>query len=121
MILAIEPEARVIADQDKLLRVLVNGIQNAIHAMGSEGRLEIKAMRRGRWTEIRIEDTGPGIGEAEQSRVFTPFYTTKADGTGLGLAYSLKVTEGMGGTIQLLNHEERAGAVLSIRLPGERA
>jgi two-component system, NtrC family, sensor histidine kinase HydH len=114
--LEIEPEVRVIADKDKLLRVLVNGIQNAMHAMGSEGRLQIKGRKKGRWVGIRIEDTGPGIREEERSHLFTPFYTTKTDGTGLGLAYSLKVIEGMGGTIRLDNQEE-GGAVLSIRLP----
>ena len=53
---------------------------------------------------------------AELPRLFSPFHTTKTDGTGLGLAYSKKVIEGMKGGIELSNREE-GGAVLAIRLP----
>jgi C4-dicarboxylate-specific signal transduction histidine kinase len=48
--------------------------------------------------------------------LFTPFYTTKTNGTGLGLAYSKKVIEGMGGQISLANHQDKTGAVLTISL-----
>ncbi|MBP1719209.1 MAG: sensor histidine kinase, partial [Deltaproteobacteria bacterium] len=50
-------------------------------------------------------------------RLFTPFHTTKTDGTGLGLAYSKKAVEGMGGRIELDNRGDQAGAVLKIFLP----
>jgi signal transduction histidine kinase len=73
----------------------------------------------GRWAEIRVEDTGPGIPGADLPKMFTPFHTTKADGTGLGLAYSKKAIEGMGGRIGIRNREGERGAVLWIRLPGE--
>jgi signal transduction histidine kinase len=66
---------------------------------------------------MRIEDTGPGIPAEEIPRLFTPFYTTKAEGTGLGLAYSKKVIEGMGGKIELGNREKGQGAILKICLP----
>ena len=65
---------------------------------------------------IRIEDDGPGIPETAMPRLFTPFFTTKADGTGLGLAYSRKVIDGMNGEIELTNREG-GGAVLTVRLP----
>jgi signal transduction histidine kinase len=67
--------------------------------------------------EIRIEDSGPGIPVEELPNLFTPFHTTKPDGTGLGLAYSKKVITGMGGEIELFNRGDRKGAVLAIRLP----
>ncbi|HUX14816.1 MAG TPA: ATP-binding protein [Candidatus Lokiarchaeia archaeon] len=51
--------------------------------------------------------------------MFTPFHTTKADGTGLGLGYSKKVIEGMNGRIELSNREGGGGAVLGVRLPGK--
>jgi len=106
------------ADEEKLRRVFLNGIQNAIQAMGEEGTLAVSVRRDGRWVKVRIEDTGPGIAEAEMPRLFTPFYTTKTNGTGLGLAYSKKVVEGMGGRISLRNRDQKRGAVLSIQLPG---
>jgi len=105
------------ADGEKLRRVFLNGIQNAIQAMGEEGTLRVSVRRDGRWVKVRMEDTGPGIPEAETPRLFTPFHTTKTDGTGLGLAYSKKVVEGMGGRISLQNRDQKRGAVLSIQLP----
>ncbi len=110
----------VSADPEKLRRVLANGIRNAIQSMGDRGHLRISARPDDRRVEIRIEDSGPGIPESEIPRLFTPFHTTKADGTGLGLAYSKKTVEGMNGEIDLANRQETAGAVLTILLPNAR-
>ena len=106
------------ADEEKLRRVFLNGIQNAIQAMGEEGTLRVSVHRDGRWVKVRMEDTGPGIPEAEMARLFTPFHTTKTDGTGLGLAYSKKTVEKMEGKISLVNRKREKGAVLTIHLPG---
>ncbi|OGP49812.1 MAG: hypothetical protein A2Y79_02365 [Deltaproteobacteria bacterium RBG_13_43_22] len=113
----IEPGIQVFADKEKVHRILLNGIQNALQVMEGGRDLQIKADSKGKWVEIRIEDSGPGIPEEECSRLFTPFHTTKTTGTGLGLAYSKKVIEGMGGEISLFNHPEHTGAVLKIKLP----
>ena len=67
--------------------------------------------------KILIKDTGPGIIAEDPVRLFAPFFTTKTDGTGLGLAYARKVIEGMGGKITLANRKGRTGAVLSIQIP----
>jgi two-component system sensor histidine kinase HydH len=115
--LEVEKGTMVKGDRDKIKRVLANGLQNALQAMGEEGRLRIVGRPDGRWVEIRLEDTGPGISPESQPKLFTPFYTTKASGTGLGLAYSKKVIEGMGGTITLRNLTEGPGASLNLRLP----
>jgi len=114
----IHGEARVLvrADKEKLLRVLLNGIQNAVQAMETEGDLHIYSRKDGHWGYIEIRDTGPGIEESKVSHLFTPFYTTKTNGTGLGLAYSRKVVEGMGGRISLSNRHDKTGAVLTICL-----
>jgi signal transduction histidine kinase len=108
-----------VADPEKLARVLRNAVRNAIEAMGPEGALRVTGGVDGRWAEIRVEDTGPGIPGADLPRIFTPFHTTKADGTGLGLAYSKKAIEGMGGRIGIRNREGERGAVLWVRLPGK--
>ena len=115
-----EPGTRAIGDREKLYRVLLNGIRNAIQAMEGDGNLRIGVSADGRWVRIRIQDTGPGVPAEEIPRLFTPFHTTKTDGTGLGLAYSKKVMEGMGGRISLANREGRAGAVLTIQLSKKR-
>ena len=110
----------VIADREKLHRVLVNGMRNAIEAMGEEGILQISARPDRRWVEIRVEDNGPGISSDARPLLFTPFHTTKTDGTGLGLAYSKRVLAGMRGKIEIDNRREGAGAVLTICLPKGR-
>jgi len=117
--IAVKPGACVLADPDKLGRVLRNAVRNAIEAMGPEGTLRVGWWRDGKWAEIRVEDTGPGIPGADLPKLFTPFHTTKADGTGLGLAYSKKAVEGMGGRIGIRNRDGEGGAVLWVRLPGK--
>ena len=115
--LSIPPGIRARADREKLRRVLANGIRNAVESMGDGGTLRITVGEKDRRIAIRIEDEGRGIPEPERPRLFTPFHTTKTDGTGLGLAYSRKVVEGMGGHIELSNRKEGKGAILSILLP----
>jgi signal transduction histidine kinase len=111
------PGLQVRGDAGKLHRVLLNGLQNALQSGGSPSGIRVRGRLRGRWVEIRIEDSGPGIPPGEIPKLFTPFHTTKPDGTGLGLAYSRKVVTGMKGEIELLNREDHKGAVLIIRLP----
>lgn len=111
------PSVFVIADEEKLRRVFINGIQNAIQAMGDQGTLLVSVQQTGRWIQVKIKDSGSGITDAQKSLLFTPFYTTKTDGTGLGLAYSRKVMEGMKGKIDLGNREETRGALLTIFIP----
>lgn len=105
------------ADAEKLERVITNGVRNAVQAMGESGLLRIALQRRGNRIAIRIEDTGGGIDPEALPKLFTPFYTTRATGTGLGLAYAKKVVEGMGGTIDLKNRTDAAGTVFTVLLP----
>jgi signal transduction histidine kinase len=111
------PDLRVWGDAGKLHRALLNGIQNALQATENPSTILIAGRAKGKWVEILIEDDGPGVPAEELPKLFTPFHTTKPDGTGLGLAYSRKVINGMGGEIELLNRENRKGAALAIRLP----
>lgn len=119
--LNIPPGTYVKVDREKLFRVIVNGIRNAMDAVDKTGRIEISSSERGRWVELSIEDTGEGLSEKDPDRLFTPFYTTKTDGTGLGLAYARKVIEGMGGSIKLTNRTDSPGAALTIQLPNARS
>lgn len=106
---------KVRADRNALHRVLLNGARNAVQAMGGGGMLTIASRKYGGAVVIELADTGGGIAKEAAEKLFTPFFTTKADGTGLGLAYSKKAVEALGGEISLKNRER--GAVLTIRLP----
>jgi signal transduction histidine kinase len=84
--------------------------------MEANGNLYISVHSEGSWVKIQIKDNGPGIPDSELPNLFIPFYTTKTNGTGLGLSYSKKVIEGLGGKISLSNRKDKTGAVLTISL-----
>lgn len=127
--LSLPPEGLSIqADSVALKRALVNLIRNAAEAMPEGGKLVIEAGVRGhdaselygRWVEIVVADTGCGIPEEDRERIFTPFFTTKEGGTGLGLALVQKAVVGHGGRVEV---ESRLGegSTFRILLPyGER-
>jgi two-component system, NtrC family, sensor histidine kinase HydH len=106
------------ADKEKFKRVLVNGIINARESASNDGLIMVTGRIIGNVVEIRIEDNGAGLKKEELDKIFTPFYTTKTNGTGLGLAYARKVINGMGGTISIYNRNNPKGAVLVIEIPG---
>jgi len=120
IIVAGNTEVVITADREKLERAILNGVRNAIEAMGDSGELIVSVTDKRQTITISVEDTGPGIPEADLSRIFTPFFTTKTNGTGLGLAYSRKLIEGMGGQIDLKNRKDRLGVILTINLPKRR-
>jgi len=95
----------VFGDETQISQVLVNIVVNAFHAMPNGGLCRIVASERKsdtqRWVEIAVTDTGVGIGKADLSRLFEPFYTTKSSGTGLGLAIAYRIMQDHGGTIQV--------------------
>ncbi|HTO53517.1 MAG TPA: ATP-binding protein [Myxococcota bacterium] len=116
------PELR--ADADQLERVVVNVVQNAYEALEGRGRVRV-ALRRGApgplgddWLEIQVDDDGPGMSDTTLERAFIPFYTTKQQGTGLGLALCERLIRAQGGTIQLRSRPGEGTSVL-IRLPVE--
>lgn len=106
----------VLADQDKLNQVFLNLFINAIQAMEQGGMLKIHTFTHNGEVVCRVEDTGCGLGEDSQPKVFDPYFTTKPDGTGLGLAMSAKIVEEHGGTIEFQS-EKGVGTVVTVRLP----
>ncbi|MEQ8472159.1 MAG: ATP-binding protein [Marinoscillum sp.] len=83
----------VLADEGALHQLFINIITNAIHAMSDQGNLIIETSNKKNKIEIRITDSGEGIDEKDQDKLFDPFYTTKppGHGTGLGLFISKKI------------------------------
>ncbi len=106
---------QVMASRDHLTQVFLNLIINAIEAMPQGGALSISAGRDGDHVELSFADTGAGIPPESLAMVFEPFYTTKEDGTGLGLAVSHNVIREHGGSITASNTPE--GAVFKLALP----
>jgi two-component system, NtrC family, sensor histidine kinase HydH len=88
---------------------------NAIEAMPQGGRLEVATRARDSGVEVIVSDTGPGVPAALRDRIFEPFFTDKAGGTGLGLYLSRQLVEAHGGRLELAASE--GGARFRIFLP----
>ena len=106
-------------DKDRLNQVLLNLYLNSLQAMEHGGQLEV-AVREGDLpgtVEISVRDTGCGIAADILERVMDPYFTTKPEGTGLGLAMVYKIVDEHGGTIKIASKEGQ-GTTVSIILPG---
>lgn len=86
-------------DKNQIKRAFLNILKNSFDAMSKNGKLEISTRFRGNCVEIAISDTGSGICKKEILKIFDPFYSTKDNGTGLGLALTQKTIEEHGGEI----------------------
>jgi len=126
--LALEVERdvpEVSMDAERLRQVVWNLARNALEALAGKGALRIRVGRadahafdsqRGDVVEIAIEDDGPGIDESVRPHLFVPFVTSKAKGTGLGLAMSHRLVASAGGRIDVRSERGR-GTTFTIRLP----
>jgi len=125
------------ADPEQMKQLFGNLVLNALQAMPNGGILTIAASTRKpgsrdkateeasripihtrQWVEISVEDTGPGIPEADLSRIFEPFYTTRTKGTGLGLAICRQIVGAHAGTIRV-SRTGPEGTAIEVRLPQE--
>ncbi|KOO13384.1 histidine kinase [Vibrio xuii] len=117
----LDAHTSVEVNRHQLLQILVNLQMNGIHAMQGKGRLLISSED---WIEdgknqgaiIHVRDEGCGIKEENLKRIFSPFYTTKREGTGLGLSVSQSILSQSGGELKV-SSEWGKGSVFSIYLP----
>jgi len=103
-------------DEDLLVNALENLVRNAFEAMSKGGTLTVRTLRDGAGVAVEVEDTGEGMDARTRERAFDDFYTTKASGTGLGLAFVRRVVEAHGGQVSLTSREGH-GTVVRMRLP----
>ena len=103
-------------DPDQIWEVVLNLIRNAVDAMPRGGNLTISTQADGAKALLSISDSGRGMTEEEARNLFVPFFTTKSDGTGLGLAYAQQVISEHGGRIDCATVRGK-GSTFSIQLP----
>ncbi|MFQ6080821.1 MAG: sensor histidine kinase [Candidatus Bathyarchaeia archaeon] len=111
-----ETLTRFRADPNQIRRVCSNLISNAVDAMPEGGKLTITSSRKGDFVEVKVQDTGVGISKQNMEKLFTPLFTTKARGLGLGLLICKNLVEGHGGSIEV-ESEVGKGSTFTIRLP----
>jgi two-component system, NtrC family, sensor histidine kinase HydH len=113
---AVPSAPRVRGDREQLRQVLLNVLLNACQAAGEQGEVRIACDSAGGMLRIRVHDSGPGFTKEALADAFTPFFTTKEQGTGLGLAVSHRIVESHGGTIRASNRLE-GGGLIEIMIP----
>lgn len=114
---SLDPALREFAfDQDQIRQVLWNVIRNAFQALGGSGRVEVRTEARPGAAAVVVADTGPGIAREDLERIFTPFFTTKTKGTGLGLPISRNIARAHGGDIAAESASGR-GCRFTLTLP----
>jgi len=110
------PDFEIQADGDQLDQLLINLVDNAVDAaLETGGTVTVGWRKERRYAELWVSDEGPGL--ADTGNLFVPFFTTKPEGSGIGLALSRQIAEAHGGTLSLRNRGEGNGAEARLRLP----
>lgn len=114
------PDAPVMANADsrRLKQALINLVKNALEASKSPSSVEVSLITRQNDERIfiKVQDQGCGIDKKAQEKLFTPYFSTKGNGTGLGLAHSRKILQAHGGNVALLNTSP-SGSTFALILP----
>jgi len=110
------PDVVIAADGDQLDQLLINLVDNAADAALETGGGVLVGWRRDRrFVEVWVRDQGPGL--SDTANLFVPFFTTKPEGSGIGLVLSRQIAEAHGGRLTLANREEEKGAEARLLLP----
>jgi nitrogen fixation/metabolism regulation signal transduction histidine kinase len=113
------PDITIRADPDQLEQLAINLLRNATDAaVEAGGGVEVgwtRPQRRAPYIEVWVQDEGPGL--SNTTNLFVPFFTTKPQGSGIGLVLCRQIAEAHGGTLTLDNRPDRTGCVARLRLP----
>jgi signal transduction histidine kinase len=117
------PDMQIVADGDQLDQLLINLVANAVEAaQETSGGVRIRWRHREGLAEqlvLEVEDDGPGLPPTQN--LFVPFFTTKPQGSGIGLVLSRQIAEAHGGTLTLENRRDGDGCTARLVLPLEAA
>jgi signal transduction histidine kinase len=103
-------------DAARIKQALLNLAENALAATAQDGRVVLRAKADGAWLMLSVEDTGAGMSKETLDKAFTPFFTTKEKGSGLGLALVRKLSRDHGGDAEIASEPGR-GTTVTMRLP----
>lgn len=112
----VAPNLRVRADADKVRQVILNVLLNAVQSISEKGEIFVETEATDQHATLVVRDNGCGMPRETLKQMFSPFFTTKEKGTGLGLAVCAKIIEGHGGEIRA-ESGEGVGTTVFISLP----
>lgn len=112
----VPPNTLLSADREMIRRAILNLVLNAIDAMPTGGDLVVTSYESPEGFELEVGDSGEGLSEEDQTKLFDPFFSTKSTGTGLGLSVVYQIAEAHGGTVTAANCPE-GGAAFTLRVP----
>lgn len=116
-IVDIQPDIpKVQGNAENLKQCLINLVKNAIESMPGGGTVTLRVRHTGQYIQVDVEDTGKGVAPELQEKIFSPFFTTKHGGAGLGLAMTRKIIEEMGGKV-LFESRVGKGSRVSLLIP----
>ncbi|BDC97952.1 sensor histidine kinase [Persicobacter psychrovividus] len=111
----IPDDLKINADAQQLQQVLINLLLNACHAISEYGKIMLSATKDDKYTYLKITDNGCGIEEEALTKIFIPFFTTKKNGSGIGLALSRQIIRQHEGNLSAVS-KEGEGTTFTIRL-----
>lgn len=114
-----EPLPQLEGDQVRLTQALLNVVINALQAVERKGRIEVTAALVDQAIVVTVRDNGPGIPPEKLASIFDPYFTTKPEGSGLGLWIAQQIVTAHGGSLQARNAPE-GGAAFTMLLPLSR-
>jgi two-component system sensor histidine kinase HydH len=103
-------------DAMRMEQVLINLLMNAIQASPEGGHISVRTSREGDYARIDVEDSGAGLSPGDEESLFSPFFTTKKDGTGLGLPIVKKIVEAHGGEVSFRPNPKK-GMTFTVKIP----
>lgn len=106
-------------DRRFVVEILENLMRNAAHAVAGSGKIMVSLIARGDFAELVVADDGPGVAPADRDRIFDLYYTSRPEGTGLGLSLVAQMAASMGGTLSLDTEHglDNKGARFVVALP----
>jgi signal transduction histidine kinase len=111
-----ERQATFLLDRIKFKQALLNLLTNALDASPPSSQVTVVLRKEGEGVHVAVSDQGSGVPEADWEQLFSPFFSTKEKGTGLGLTFAQKIVELHGGTLTAYNNPE-GGATFLVELP----
>ena len=105
------------ADAGQIRQMLINLVKNGLEALNGDGRVTVSAAQAGEELEISVSDSGPGLSEEQRKNLFVPGFTTKAQGSGLGLTIVERIVSDHQGAISVDASRPGKGTTFRIRLP----